>query len=89
MTDFYNTIHIIVWIWGTSSLPPSPQKKEKKKSVKRPKKLWWAELKKTASTASGAWGTFWMAGEHFGPKFTLFCPFLHFVGHHTLLTKVK
>jgi len=25
-----------------------------------------AELIKPASTASGAWGTFWMAGEHFG-----------------------
>ena len=48
-----------------------------------------AELKKTASTASGAWETFWMAGEPFGPKFTLFCRIEHFVGNHALLTKVK
>ena len=33
-----------------------------------------------------AWGTFWMAGEHFGPKFTLFCHIVKFVGKYPLLT---
>ena len=33
-----------------------------------------------------AWGTFWMAGEHFGPKFTLFCHIVKFVRKYALLT---
>merc|ERR1719319_905645 len=43
-----------------------------------------SELRKPASTASGAWGTFWMAGEHFGPKFTQFRCIFQFVTNHAL-----
>ena len=33
-----------------------------------------------------AWGTFWMAREHFEPKYTLFCYIVKFVGKYALLT---
>ena len=32
-----------------------------------------AESLKAANTANAVWGTFSISGEHFGPKFTLFC----------------
>ena len=34
---------------------------------------------------SATWETFWMAGEHFGPKFMWFCRIVKFVGNYRLV----
>ena len=38
------------------------------------------------TTVNSVRGTFWTSGEHFGPKFTLFCRICSFVANHALLT---
>ena len=44
------------------------------------------ESLKAANTANAVWGTFSISGEHFGPKFTLFCRICSFVVNHSPLT---
>ena len=44
------------------------------------------EFIKAAATAANGGGTFWTSGEHFGPKFTLFCRICSFVANHERLT---
>ena len=45
------------------------------------------ELRKPAITASGAWGTFWLTGEHFRPKHMRFWCIFIFLRNHTLFLK--
>ena len=45
-----------------------------------------AESLKAAATAAIGGGTFWTSGEHFGPKYTLFCWICSFVANHACLT---
>ena len=44
------------------------------------------ESLKAVNTANSVRGTFWTSGEHFGPKFTIFCRICSFVANHALLT---
>ena len=46
-----------------------------------------SESLKAANTANAVWGTFSISGEHFGPKFTLFCRIYSFVVNHSPLTE--
>ena len=48
-----------------------------------------AESLKAAATAGTGGGTFWTSGEHFGPKFTLFCRICSFVANQARLTVFK
>ena len=41
-----------------------------------------AESLKAATTANTVRGKFWTSGEHFGPKFMLFCRICSFVANH-------
>ena len=47
------------------------------------------ESLKAANTANAVWETFSIYGEHFGPKFTLFCRIFSFVANYSLLTVFK
>ena len=45
-----------------------------------------ASQPESLKVANTVWGTFSIYGEHFGPKFTLFCRICSFVVNHSPLT---
>merc|ERR1719319_1088193 len=63
----------------TPCLPSFPSSPSRFPAPTRPEKSCWHRWHRQ--------GTFWKAGEHFGPKSTLFCRIFKFVGNHVLLTK--
>ena len=75
----------IMWVWLIPSWPDLAQDRRGLPAPTHPA----SRHEKKCRHRRLAWGTFWMAGEHFGPKFTLFCRILQFVGNHALLRKVK